>query len=501
MTPTSQPSTRSQQVIVDPSPGEALPTYLTRVATARFCTRADLGWPRFDDVHRHRDTVDLGLVAERIGIPASQLSKLSVFDHGPAVAGRTKAYIRNRMWRVAAQSRRCPSCPPGHRLAIWDLALVLTCPEHQRLLVPQDWTQDLPALDDSDHLYAHDADVGHALEQTHDPAVRARLRRAHRIARLTSYTDDANWPLPDSSYLRAVTEEAVRPPREVWTAAETPGDPVRVAVLVTTAWHAASERKATRRLVAQAWHRIDQRPSIELSPRQIKSLPPRPQSLQLPSPTSGITAPTAWARVLRIGLQPSRVPLLLHDDGTLLPPLHGIPRAHALARLALHLLDPDNALGLPRPNELRVGPSTSRDPLSKLRLTGDLDPEDLAEMLTLLECHAEDDVNYAQRRHLLADLTAVPITRLHPTPRQWPTRAEELAAGWIWADLTRGPLVRSRHPYRNNDLLDFDRRLEPEQRLALHEYGQSLLDETSQLVHATQPTLRTQSTLLERGIG
>lgn len=56
-----------------------------------------------------------------------------------------------------------------------------------------------------------------------------------------------------------------------------------------------------------------------------------------------------------------------------------------------------------------------------------------------------------------------------------------MAAAWIWTHHTRGPLLRAVHKVRLIDLVEFHRRLDPEQRLLLHELGRQQVTWTADL--------------------
>lgn len=479
-------------VVLEPLPGEALLPYVNRVAEARFCSRADLGWTTTSDVHRHRRSVDLALIAYHVGLTESEIVRLTVFEAGPAVTGRTDPGVRRTMWRAATQQRHCPQCPQEHRQSLWDLVLTLTCPEHQQLLVPSGWNDPLPRIHAGDRLHAHDADVAAAVEGCDDQKVRARLRRAHRVARLASYTADSTWPPTWSEYLKdARTHTGWDPAQQTWTPTQTPDHPVLIATLVTAAWEATASRRTTRDLVGQAWQRID-RHGLELPAHIRKHLPRRPQAptrRRRPRPVEGSgSEPQVLADLLQhLGIEPRHFPFLMHPDQGFIPQAHEIPRAHDLARVVLHICDPENTMRFPPKDRLRIGPTINDGPLRHLQHSGQISDEALEDLQPLVEGLAADKVDYHRRRQALSTLRSVSPKHLPGMGALWSRHEQELAAGWIWVDQTRGPLNRALHPYRTPDVATFDHELQPEQRLALHEHGNELVDRNEQLIQATHP--------------
>lgn len=476
-------------------PGEDLPSYLQRLARANLVSAHHLGWTRHDSVLRHRETVDLNLVADRLGVPLDDLVPLTVFGYGSAVTGRTLPGAQRTGWRVHLQRRRCPDCPPGHHKVDWDLALHLTCRTHHQLLTPPDWPHRLDPVPDGDALHHHAYQISAALERPNEPATRARLRLAHRLARLTSYTADHTWPPLASPHLAqlATTHPWVGTDLP-WTTNRAPQHPIALASLVASAWRATGSSVQTRDLAGEAWARLDSA-NQHLSRGTVRSLPPRPRpSRARPQKTTTVSATQAAHQLRSLGLHTRHIPLLLTthpgylDDPALLPPSHLLPERHDLARLLICLLEhpsaPDATQDLPPRAALRVGHTPNDSSLSELRLTGRICVETLHLLKTTVRGLALHRVDYQERRVLLAGLTQVPV-RLLPDHHRASTGHRSLAAGWIWAHLTRGPLVRSLHPFSNADLSGFDRDLDPEHRLALHEYGHSLLTETLDLVRDT----------------
>ncbi|WP_431843243.1 TniQ family protein [Calidifontibacter indicus] len=110
----------------------------------------------------------------------------------------------------------------------------------------------------------------------------------------------------------------------------------------------------------------------------------------------------------------------------------------------------------------------------------------------LQELLANGLVDYQHRRDTLRPVTRLPGTtlrRLPPTVTSAPD-FQALALAWVWTRFTHGPMRSSPWPTTpDRDVAAFDRRIDPETRLLLHETGQHLLADTDLLqIPTTQTT-------------
>lgn len=100
-------------------------------------------------------------------------------------------------------------------------------------------------------------------------------------------------------------------------------------------------------------------------------------------------------------------------------------------------------------------------------------------------------IDYQRRRDTLRPVTRLPRTtlrRLPPTVTTTPA-FRRLALAWIWTRFTHGPMRSSPWPTTpDRDVATFDKRLDPETRLVLHETGQLLADTDLLQIPATQTT-------------
>ncbi|ANS79330.1 hypothetical protein SGUI_1934 [Serinicoccus hydrothermalis] len=105
---------------------------------------------------------------------------------------------------------------------------------------------------------------------------------------------------------------------------------------------------------------------------------------------------------------------------------------------------------------------------------------------------ADGLVDYQRRRDILRPATRLPSTtsqRLPATVTSAPTFSR-LALAWIWIRFTHGPMRSCPGPdIPDRDVHAFDRRIDPETRLLLHETGQQLLADADLLtIPTTQAT-------------
>ena len=101
-------------------------------------------------------------------------------------------------------------------------------------------------------------------------------------------------------------------------------------------------------------------------------------------------------------------------------------------------------------------------------------------------------VDYQRRRDTLRPVSRLPGTTLRRLPPTVTTKPafRRLALAWVWTRFTHGPMRSSPWPTTpDRDVATFDKRLDPETRLVLHETGQQLLADTDLLqIPAAQTT-------------
>jgi len=458
-----------------PLPGEALESFVQRTARANLLRPVDVGWPARLDHIRHRGSVDLGRISSTTGLSAEALQDMTVFTYPPAVTGTARPGALKTLWRISGQRRYCPGCSPHIRCRDWDLALSVCCLRCLQLLRPAAEARDYPPIPAGDALPDQQTEIDGFLGVLDRPEARARIRRLHRFVRLATMTADQAWPVTPSGYL---TEARTALAWTLdWTESRTPADAVAVATLVSACWPATRTRTTQRAFLSAAWTRVDAR-NIELPSRSLKTLPGIPAE-----PAPRVRRRDASAEFVAVaselrhrGLGAANVPLLLMStDETFLPPLHELGRRHALARqLFVAVRDIGPAAELPDTRDLRLGTTQSEQAVPGRG--------ELGRYVDALL--GDSPVDYAERRALLPG-----ALKLVTTPQSWLTEPDKhrLATAWIWVHLTRGPLVCAVHRLRMLDLVQFDRWMDPEQRLQLHDSGMRQLEELWMLAIESQP--------------
>lgn len=466
-----------------PRAGETLTSYAVRLADANGLTRSTV-------LARHRRDVgvppeDLANLAVLGHLAAADAALLTMDRYPPSVRGTGPTHRGG--WRLHnSVSWACPGCTAitGRTQLLWQSALMSVCRDCGLLLV---WRRgahgSIPASPEVLDIVTRLVDL--AEDAVTRQAARVRLGRFRRLVASIAQTIDDNWPArPD--HCPAVDRDAARQ----WGAFPCP-DPATVATLLAAAAPALHSSREYDRLAREALLRRSGQPLTHPA----KYLPMRPPAVARRSPIlAGFTATDGerlrWlaAQLTRLarrdGLAPRHVPAMLPspgEDGPLPEPSQWRPRH--LAAIALHLVL----------STVHVEPaSTSRtctmfgevdddtSPLlDGLRLGRGIGQADADLLLAAAEQIVKSGlVDYQRRRDTLRPVTHLRALTIHDSrlPGIDPVLGRTLALGWIWTAFTHGPMWTSSMPLLpTRAVLGFDKRIDPETRLALYETGMRLL--------------------------
>lgn len=456
-----------------PRPGEPLSSYAVRLADANGLARGRIlpAWRQDIDV----PPTELSTVGSLAALDPAVVTRLTMDRYPLAIRGHGPQ--RRHGWRLHhSVDWVCPSCTSttGHRDLLWQTALVPVClrcscyltppgsphvavPAHPRVL---EVVQTLPGL---------------AEASIEDRGARQVLYRRRRRCQQLAATID-----PDFQDLGGDLPPVDLAAARRWSAYPCP-DPATVAALLVLAGPRRTRQRSKPAhlrcgqstvftdadhdrldwFLSRLRHHVHQ---DGLHPDHVPSmLPPPPQG-------DGERKPGAWLSLTRA----ATVIHLLIADAT------GHTETPGEAMLALGVPDIPSSVLI---DGVHTGQGLREQ--DALLLTGAL------ELLL-----ADGLIDYQRRRDTLRVLHRLPeaATRHLPSTTTGRDGFGQLALAWIWTRFTHGSMRSS--PWStipDRDVAAFDRGLDPETRLVLHEAGQQLLADTD-LVEVAAPAAGFDST-------
>ncbi|NKY08839.1 hypothetical protein [Cellulomonas hominis] len=467
-------SANSRPVRVDPAAGEALESWIRRVADANYLPARDM--PQLDRGARKLPSRDGVAAAGAWSGVEGPVTDLTLYAYPCGVRGRADGG-RARVWRVDQARWMCPVCTPatGMWMRDWSLAchpLCLTCGS---LLVDVRRPSTGMWRRADDATLAVQRRIGASLEKARVLGETApRWRTAYRIASLIALTADDQWPPlpPWEAELRASLDILYRG----WHR-RPPADPAQAAWVVFEAVRCVESPAREHRLVAEGWDRLLQHPDDAVRRIGDRSgvLPERPHRMLLarPRPVDPDAALQEIVRTIRrlrmsTGLAIRHIPSWCITDDDFAPAERDwTERSHlavvlyvmcsgragrtwqgertAISKLLLQGLPKNMAMSL-----LRDGRGLAAE-FGRLVI-------DTAQFLV-------DDglVDYAERRALLLPMVRHGHVRIRPPSVDHV--AEPRLADWIWVHATRGPVPES--TWRTRAAVALDAVLDPETRMYL----------------------------------
>lgn len=445
----------------DPRPSEPLSSYAARLADANGLTRSRLLLPWRHDIDIPRPELDA--VASLAGLDADAAGRLTMNRYPLAIRGHGPQ--RRHGWRLHhAVVWICPACTiaTGHADLLWQTALMPVCLRCRCYLVQHGATQ---VVQPADPLVLELAAIlgGLAEAAIENPRARQVLYRLRRRCHQIAETICTEQPLPESE-LPCIDLAAA----QQWGAYPSP-DPGTVATLLV------------------------------LGGRHLTSVQPRIPT-RAPRHLRGDFTPEDQARldwfVTRLrrhvaldGLHPRHVPSALPLPlGGRLPQRAQSRLTLTQAAIALHMTITRavDAEATPRDSARFLG-VTGLPPsvlLEGIRTRAGLGAEDAALLGAGIEVLLADGlIDYQRRREVLRAVTRLPSavrSRLPGGTRR--VTAERMALGWIWTRFTLAPMRSSTWPdLSDHDVDMFDRRIDPEIRLLLHDVGLRFLADADPL--------------------
>ncbi|WP_289017599.1 TniQ family protein [uncultured Ornithinimicrobium sp.] len=450
-----------------PRPGEPLSSYAVRLADANGLARGRVlpAWRHDIDVPM-RELSTIGSLAALDPGAATQLTMdrypLAVRGHGPQ---------RRHGWRLHhAVAWVCPSCTvsTGHRELLWQTALVPVCLRCSCYLIragsPRIVVPAPPRVLEIVQGLAELAEASVADRGARQVLYRRRRRCQYLATTIGQDSFDLGGDLPPVDLAAA----------RAWGAYPCP-DPATVAALLvlTSPRRGRGSRPAHLRCGQSSvftdadrdrldWFLTRLRQNVDhddLRTDHVPSMLPPPQG-------EAERKPGAW-------LSLTRAATALH---MLISQANGHTETPGAAMTALGVVGIPSCILI---DGIHAGQGLREQ-------DGDLLTTALQQLLTA------GLVDYQRRRDTLRPVTRLPGTTLRRLPTTLATIPEfrRLALAWIWTRFTHGPMRSSPWPTTpDRDVATFDKRLDPETRLLLHEMGQQLLADTDLLqIPATQAT-------------
>ncbi|WP_299450840.1 TniQ family protein [uncultured Serinicoccus sp.] len=450
-----------------PRPGEPLSSYAARLADANGLARGRVlpAWRHDIDVPM-RELSAIGSLAALDPGAATQLTMdrypLAIRGHGPQ---------RRHGWRLHhAVAWVCPSCTvsTGHRELLWQTALVPVCLHCSCYLIrarsPHVAVPAPPRVLEIVQTLARLAEASVEDRGARQVLYRRRRRCQDLAATLNGDSLDLGGDLPPVDLAAA----------RRWGAYPCP-DPATVAALLVltgrrrgrrskpahlrchqTALFTDADRDRLDWFLTRLRHHVDH---DDLRTGHVPSMLPPPQG-------DDARKPGAWLSLTR-------------------------------AATALHMLISQATGDTATPGEAMAALGIAGIPSCVLidgidagqgmrEQDGDLLTTALQELL------AAGLIDYQRRRDTLRPVSRLPKTTHRRLPTAIATKPafRRLALAWIWTRFTHGPMRSSPWPTTpDRDVAAFDKRIDPETRLLLHETGQQLLADTDLLqIPATQTT-------------
>lgn len=475
----------------DPAPGEDLYSLAERTAAMNGVRPAALGLTPGTLARRSANPAVVMSLGAALGLSPSVARAMTVDLYPRTVTGRP-GHSHARSWRLPGVRWTCPRCTPttGIYLRDWQLALHPLCIACPSLLTQNDD----PGPDASPpdrRAVATQRRIADTLAKarTH-PSYAQRLRRLYTLITLVALTADDEWPLLLG--WEAEVREALTDPYRVWTKAP-PGQPAHAVVLVMECSRALENRQLRRRLVQEGWERLGDDPALASYAQRLdwNGLLP---DINADGPSSGVPVwdVDAWRRYralahevvdlqVRTGLRTDHLPAWdLRQGEVFAPPeddraqrVELAVTTHMLVAGSVHNRDTE------RRSRIALGVTGSGWTTRRLAHGRGIATKAAHEIRQLVHALVEDGlVDYAERRRHLAEAPDL-VRHLQSLFQSWnPLNPVPLEAveTWMWVAMTRSPPVED---FLLGPAIELDGRLDPEQRLLLHQtMGEYLADST-----------------------
>lgn len=465
----------------DPVAGEDLYSLAERTAAANGVHPAALGLTPGNSVRRSANQAVVERLGAALGLSPSVAKAITVDAYPHAVAGRP-GRSQARSWRLPGVRWTCPRCTPttGIYLRDWQFALhplCVTCPS--LLERPDDPRVD--AFPPDRRAVATQRRIAQTLVKSRTrPGHATNLRRLYTLITLVAFTADDEWPLLLG--WEAEVREALTDRYRDWTK-QPPAQPAHAAVLVLECSRALQDRQPRRRMVQEGWERLNEDPGLARYAQRFgwNGLLP---DLDDDGPSDGIPVwdVDAWRRYRtlahelvnlqqRTSLSADHVPAWDLRPGEMFAPPQEERAQRAEIAVTTHMLlaGPMHSKDAERRSRIALGVTGSGWTTRRLTYGRGVAARAANEIRQLAGALVDDGlVDYAERRRHLGEATG--LTRdLQSLIRSWNpeiTVPLEAVETWLWVAMTRSPPAED---FLLQPALELDRRLDPEQRLVLHQ--------------------------------
>lgn len=451
----------------EPRTREPLSRYVVRLAEANGVSPSRVLPPWRHDIDVPKS--ELATVAALGRLQPAETARMTMDRYPPAIRGYGPQHRHG--WRLHHSVRWiCPICtlPTGHTDLLWQTALMPVCLQCDCYLVqragPHVMVPATPRILELTDILGELAEASIDDRRARERLYRLRRRCQARAATITA-TDS------EDGLLASIDVTAARK----WTAYPCP-DPVTAAALLILSGGRLRREKRTK-------------------PRHLR----RHQSAAF---TSSDRDRLEWFltrirhHITHDGLRSDHVPALLPHPAGDNERGPGAWLSLTRAATALHMLINTASGRDPSPEVSTHALGVHGIPtcllIDGVHAGAGLRAQDCDLLTKALDRLLVDGlVDYQRRRDTLRSVTRLPGSTLRRLPSGSPAVGQRsLALAWIWTRFTHGPMRSSPWPtIPDRDVHVFDKRLDPETRLLLHETGQQLLADTDLLhIPATQTT-------------
>ncbi|MCC2321267.1 TniQ family protein [Cellulomonas xiejunii] len=475
----------------DPAPGEDLYSLAERTAVLNGVRPAALGLTPGTLARRSANPAVVKSLGAALGLSPSVVRAMTVDVYPRAVTGRP-GKSQARSWRLPGVRWTCPRCTSttGIYLRDWQLALHPLCVACPSLLERTDDAR-LDALPPDRRAVATQRRIADTLAKARIHRRYAlELRRLYALITLVALTADDEWPLLLG--WEAEIREALTDRHSVWTKVPA-GRPAHAVVLVMECSRALENRQTRRRLVQEGWERLSDDPALAKYAERLdwNGLLP---DINADGPSSGIPVwdVDAWRRYRalaqeiadlqeRTGLRGDHIPVWDRRQGEVFAPPDDCRAqrvelavvTHMLVSGAVHNRDTE------RRSRVALGVTGSGWTTRRLAHGRGIATRAAHDIRRFVYALVEDGlVDYAERRQHLAEAPGL-ARHLHRLFQLWnaddPVPLEAVET-WIWVAITCSPPVED---FLLDPALELDRRLDPEQRLLLHQTVEEYLTDTT----------------------
>ncbi|GHH70339.1 TniQ family protein [Promicromonospora soli] len=465
----------------DPEAGEDLYSLAERTAAMNGMHLAALGLTPRTLVRRSANPAVVDRLCFALGLSASTAKAMTVDVYPRSVAGRP-GHSQSRSWRLPGVQWTCPRCTSrtGIYLRDWQLALHPLCVECPSLLERPDDPWSDAEQPDRRAVATQRRLAGTLAKARTSPLDAKQLRRLYTLITLIAFTADDEWPLLLG--WEAEVREALTDRHRDWTKRPA-AQPSHAAVLVLECSRALGDRQSRRRLVQEGWERLSDDPVLARYGQRgdWNSLLP---DINADAPSSGIPVwdVDAWRRYRALahdlvdlqegtGLRADHVPAWDLRPGEIFAPPEDDLAQRVEVAVTTHMLvaGPVHNKDTERRSRIALGVTGSGWTTRRLAYGRGIASTAANEIRQLAQALVEDGlVDYAERRRHLGE--APGLTRhLQGLFQSWNPYAPvpmEAVETWLWVAMTRSPPAEG---FLLDSALELDRRLDPEQRMVLHQ--------------------------------